>query len=114
MIFLDWLGQTTRSRTYSFHSLEMNTTLLILLRWKNVYSWPDYQLGKPRVPRDWDDPSRDAPWTWLVFLKLQCLTTFPGAVHEMMRPDRDSFLEIVFKNIIPGLQKEGQCDSQYT
>ena len=24
------------------------------------------------------------------------------AVHEMMRPDRDSFVEILFDNIIPG------------
>ena len=39
------------------------------------------------------------------FLKAFLIESIPklaGAVHEMMRPDRDSFVEILFDNIIPG------------
>ena len=29
-------------------------------------------------------------------------SNFVGAVHEMMRPDSNSFVEIIFDNIVPG------------
>ena len=50
--------------------------LMLLLCWKTGNCWPDHQLGKPGVPRDWDDPSWNAPRTWSVFLKLLCSNLF--------------------------------------
>ena len=33
---------------------------------------------------------------------FESIPNFAGAVHEMMRSDRDSFVEIIFDNISPG------------